>query len=344
MEKTKLSDFDYVLPPELIAQEPASRRDLSRMMVLQRHKGVIGQATFSSLPHYLEEGDLLVLNNTRVIPARLLGRKAGGSGREVELLLLHPLSEGRWVAMVRPGRKLKPGAVVEFARGLRAVIEDYAGQGQRVVSFTGPAPLEQLLPLVGQVPLPPYIKGELRDPRQYQTIYAAVDGSAAAPTAGLHFTPAVFEGLRRKGIRCTFITLHIGPGTFQPVKEEDIRSHKMHREYYRISAAAAEEINAARRRGRRIVAVGTTSCRVLEAAADDKGFVQEREEWTDLFIYPGYSFKTVDALLTNFHLPRSTLLMLVCAFAGYDQVMEAYRLAVKEKYRFYSFGDCMLIL
>ncbi|MGB4214949.1 MAG: tRNA preQ1(34) S-adenosylmethionine ribosyltransferase-isomerase QueA, partial [Dethiobacteria bacterium] len=258
--------------------------------------------------------------------------------------LLHPLSGGRWTAMVRPGRKLKPGAVVEFSRGLRAVIEDYAGHGQRIVSFTGPEPLEQALPLVGQVPLPPYITEELKDPAQYQTIYASVDGSAAAPTAGFHFTTAIFESLQRKGIHWAYITLHIGPGTFQPVKEKDIRRHKMHREYYRLDAAAAQEINAARRRGGRIVAVGTTSCRVLEAAADETGFVKEREDWTDLFIYPGYAFKAVDALLTNFHLPRSTLLMLVCAFAGYNQVMEAYRIAVNEKYRFYSFGDCMLLL
>ncbi|HOA35510.1 MAG TPA: tRNA preQ1(34) S-adenosylmethionine ribosyltransferase-isomerase QueA [Bacillota bacterium] len=343
MEKTRLSDFDYALPTELIAQEPAARRDRSRMMVLRRQEGVIGQTIFSNFPDYLDPGDLLVLNNTRVIPARLLGRRANGSV-EVELLLLHPLSGGRWTAMVRPGRKLKPGAVVEFSRGLRAVIEDYAGHGQRIVSFTGPEPLEQALPLVGQVPLPPYITEELKDPAQYQTIYASVDGSAAAPTAGFHFTTAIFESLQRKGIHWAYITLHIGPGTFQPVKEKDIRRHKMHREYYRLDAAAAQEINAARRRGGRIVAVGTTSCRVLEAAADETGFVKEREDWTDLFIYPGYAFKAVDALLTNFHLPRSTLLMLVCAFAGYNQVMEAYRIAVNEKYRFYSFGDCMLLL
>ncbi len=342
MPRTKLSDFDYELPAELIAQEPAAQRDLSRMLVLRRHEGIVGQGLFNTFPDYLNRGDLLVMNNTRVIHARLLGKRTGGG--EAELLLLHHLEGGRWRALVRPGRKLKPGAGVEFARGLRAVIEDYAGQGQRIVSFSGPEPLERVLPLVGQVPLPPYIKRELKDPAKYQTIYASKEGSAAAPTAGFHFTPAVFERLREKGAGWTFITLHIGPGTFQPVKEDDIRGHKMHREHYRLAAAAAEQINAARRRGGRIIAVGTTACRVLEAVSDASGFVAENEGWTDLFIYPGYRFKAVDALLTNFHLPRSTLLMLVTAFGGYGPVMEAYRLAIAEGYRFYSFGDCMLLL
>ena len=343
MEKIRLSDFDYELPPELIAQEPVAKRDRSRMMVLRRHQGVIGQCLFTGFPDYLNPGDLLVMNNTRVIPARLLGRRLPDGG-EAELLLLHRLAGGDWIAMVRPGRKLKPGAVVRFARGLKAEIKDYAGRGQRLVSFTGPEPLEQVLPFIGQIPLPPYIKQELKDPGQYQTIYAAEDGSEAAPTAGFHFTSAVFEELRRKGVRYTFVTLHIGPGTFQPVREEDIRRHKMHREYYRLGAVAAGQINAARRQGGRIVAVGTTACRVLEAAANADGYLQEQEGWTDLFIYPGYRFKAVDALLTNFHLPRSTLLMLVCAFGGHTPVMEAYRAAVQEKYRFYSFGDCMLLL
>ncbi len=342
MPRTKLSDFDYELPAELIAQEPAAQRDLSRMLVLRRHEGIVGQGLFNTFPDYLNRGDLLVMNNTRVIHARLLGKRTGGG--EAELLLLHHLEGERWRALVRPGRKLKPGAGVEFARGLRAVIEDYAGQGQRIVSFSGPEPLERVLPLVGQVPLPPYIKRELKDPAKYQTIYASKEGSAAAPTAGFHFTPAVFERLREKGAGWTFITLHIGPGTFQPVKEDDIRGHKMHREHYRLAAAAAEQINAARRRGGRIIAVGTTACRVLEAVSDASGFVAENEGWTDLFIYPGYRFKAVDALLTNFHLPRSTLLMLVTAFGGYGPVMEAYRLAIAEGYRFYSFGDCMLLL
>lgn len=342
MHKTRLSDFDYELPPDLIAQEPAAQRDRSRMLVLRRREGVAGQVLFNSFPHFLSRGDLLVMNNTRVIPARLLGRRPNGG--EAEILLLHRLAGERWRALVRPGKKLKPGAEVGFARGLKAVVEEYAGPGQRIVSFSGPEPLEQALPHVGRVPLPPYIKKELQDPHQYQTIYAAVEGSSAAPTAGFHFTTSVFEELKRKGVELAFITLHIGPGTFQPVQDEDIRRHKMHSEYYRIDAAAAERINDARGRGGRIVAVGTTACRVLEAAADAQGSVKERQGWTDLFIYPGYTFKAVDALLTNFHLPRSTLLMLVCAFGGYTPVMEAYRLAIREKYRFYSFGDCMLLL
>lgn len=342
MPRTKLSDYDYELPPELIAQEPAAQRDRSRMLALRRHEGVIGQGLFSTFPDYLDRGDLLVMNNTRVIHARLLGQRRGGG--EAELLLLHRLSGERWRALVRPGRKLRPGAAVEFARGLRAVIEDYAGKGQRIVSLSGPEPLEQALPQVGRVPLPPYIKRELKDPAKYQTIYASMEGSAAAPTAGFHFTPAVFSRLQEKGVGWAFLTLHIGPGTFQPVKDDDIRGHRMHREYYRLDAAAAEQINAARRSGGRIVAVGTTACRVLEAVSETSGFVKEEEGWTDLFIYPGYSFKAVDALLTNFHLPRSTLLMLVAAFGGYTRVMEAYRLAIGERYRFYSFGDCMLLL
>ncbi len=312
------------------------------MLVLRRGEGVYGQGIFRSFPHYLNPGDLLVMNNTRVIHARLLGRRC--SGGQAELLLLQRLDGERWMALVRPGRKLKPGAAVEFTQGIRAVIEDYAGRGRRIVSFSGREPLEQVLPLVGQVPLPPYIRQELKDPEKYQTIYASVEGSAAAPTAGFHFTPAIFKELRGKGVKLAFITLHIGPGTFQPVKDDDIREHKMHREYYHLDHTAAEQINDARRRGGRIVAVGTTACRVLEAVSDASGLVREAEGWTDLFIHPGYSFKAVDALLTNFHLPRSTLLMLVTAFGGYTPVMEAYRLAIGENYRFYSFGDCMLLL
>ncbi len=343
MESTRLSDYDYELPPEAIAQEPVGRRDRSRMMVLRRRQGVVAHEIFTAFPDYLEAGDLLVLNDTRVIPARLLGKRLKDGG-EAELLLLHRLAGEEWLALVRPGRKLKPGAAVLFERGLQAQIVEYAGRGQRLVRFSGPEPLEKMLPRLGRVPLPPYIKQELKDPAQYQTIYAAENGSSAAPTAGFHFTPEIFEQLRRKEVSWTCATLHIGPGTFQPVREEDIRSHRMHREYYRLGAAAAARINETRRRGGRICAVGTTVCRVLEAAADERGFLKEQEGWTDLFIHPGYRFKAVDLLLTNFHLPRSTLLMLVCAFAGREPVLEAYRLAVQEKYRFYSFGDSMLLL
>ena len=343
METTKLSDYHYELPPQLIAQEPVAARDRSRMLVLRRSGGPVEHRLFTRFPDFLETGDLLVLNNTRVIPARLLGRRVRDGG-EAELLLLHRWDEGKWLAMVRPGRKLKPGAAVQFEGGLQAQIEEYAGRGQRLVSFSGPKTLEQALPQVGRVPLPPYITREIKDPAQYQTIYAAEDGSSAAPTAGFHFTPDIFERLRRKGVQWTEVTLHIGPGTFQPVREADIRGHRMHREYYRLDAAAAAKINETRRRGGRIVAVGTTSSRVLEDAADSDGRLEAKEKWTDLFIYPGYRFKAVDILLTNFHLPRSTLLMLVCAFAGHAPVMAAYRTAVHEKYRFYSFGDAMLLL
>lgn len=343
MAETRLSDFDYDLPAELIAQEPLSDRDRSRMLVLRRGAGSLEHSTFNRITQCLRRGDLLVLNNTRVIPARLLGRRPEGGG-EVELLLLHRLEGSRWTAMVRPGRKLKPGSVVQFGEGLQATIAEHAGEGQRVVEFSGPQPFEQVLNRLGKVPLPPYIKAELQDPSLYQTIYAAEDGSAAAPTAGFHFTPAVFNALREVEIGWTFITLHIGPGTFQPVKVNDVRAHTMHREYFRLAAETARRINETKRQGGRVVAVGTTACRVLETAAAPDGTVREQEGWTDLFIYPGYSFRAVDILLTNFHLPRSTLLMLVSAFAGHTLVMQAYREAVRERYRFYSFGDCMLVL
>ncbi len=342
MTDMKLSDFDYYLPQELIAQEPLARRDHSRMLILDRRKAVQEHSYFYHLPDYLNPGDLLVLNNTRVIPARLLGQRAEGG--EAELLLLHRHDRHRWTAMVRPGRKLKPGAIVYFKYGLEALIEDYAAEGQRLVRFKGPECTERLLLRVGQVPLPPYITAPLKDPEHYQTIYAAKDGSAAAPTAGFHFTQEVFERLSKKGIERSFITLHIGPGTFQPVKVEDIRQHRMHREFFRIDGETAQQINETRRRGGRVVAVGTTACRVLETAASPDGVVQAQEGWTELFIYPGYRFRVVDALLTNFHLPRSTLLMLVSALAGRARVLEAYREAVEQRYRFYSFGDCMLIL
>jgi S-adenosylmethionine:tRNA ribosyltransferase-isomerase len=343
MTETNLSEYDYHLPQELIAQEPLTERDQSRMLVLDRRSGgSLEHSFFHRLPGYLDAGDLLVLNNTRVIPARLLGRRVEGG--EAELLLLQRLDENRWTAMVRPGRKLKPGAAIHFEYGLEALVEDYAAEGQRVIRFSGPKPPDQLLARAGKVPLPPYITAELKDPAQYQTIYAVEDGSAAAPTAGFHFTPAVFEQLEIKGIGRAFITLHIGPGTFQPVKVEDIRKHLMHRENFRIDQSTARLINETRLRGNRVVAVGTTACRVLETAAAPDGTVQAQSGWTELFIYPGYRYRAVDALLTNFHLPRSTLLMLVSALAGRSRVLEAYREAVELRYRFFSFGDCMLIL
>ncbi|MGB4617073.1 MAG: tRNA preQ1(34) S-adenosylmethionine ribosyltransferase-isomerase QueA [Dethiobacteria bacterium] len=339
-----LDGYDYELPADMIAQEPLPQRDRSKMMVLERRTGRLVHSRFYRLPEFLEPGDLLVLNDTRVIPARLLGCGAG-SGFPAELLLLHREREGLWEAMVKPGRRLKTGARVVFPGGLEAVVEEYRGRGKRLVRFLCPGGSpEEEIDRLGRVPLPPYIKRELKDPELYQTVYAAREGSSAAPTAGLHFTPAVFKALRKRGVGHVFVTLHIGPGTFQPVRAQDIRDHSMHREYFSLSPESAGIINETRKRGRRVVAVGTTSCRVLEANGTEEGLVRPGEGWTDLFIYPGYSFRVVDALLTNFHLPRSTLLMLVSAFAGREAIMEAYRLAVEMEYRFYSFGDCMLIL
>ncbi len=343
LDRCRLSDYEYYLPEELIAQKPLDERDQSRMLVLDRFRGSIEHTVFQHLPEYLTQGDLLVFNDTRVIPARLVGRIAGKEA-SAEVLLLHKQDDGKWVAMVKPGKKLKPGARVVFDYGVEALVEGYTENELRLISFSSSRPLEELLPELGKVPLPPYIKREVDHPEQYQTIYAEKEGSAAAPTAGFHFTDRVFNALKAKGVETTFITLHIGPGTFQPVKTEDIREHRMHYEFYKISGDTAETINRAKREERRIIAVGTTVCRVLETVADEKGQVKEQEGWTDLYIYPGFEFQLVGAMLTNFHLPRSTLLMLISAFGGYDLVMRAYREAVEEQYRFYSFGDCMLIL
>lgn len=343
MKYRNLSDYDYHLPPELIAQAPLTKRDRSRMLVLNRQSGGREHTTFDKLPFYLREGDLLVLNNTKVIPARLTGN-VSGKDKTAEILLLHKLANGDWVAMAKPGRRLKPGTVVEMEHSVQAFIVDYADKGLRVVRFSAPEPFENLLPRLGKVPLPPYIKKEVEDPDQYQTIYALENGSAAAPTAGFHFTKEVFAALKIKGVSVTFITLHIGPGTFQPVKVQDIREHIMHQEYFRMDANAAADLNKHRESGGRIIAVGSTACRVLETAAESAGKYKAQEGWTGLYIYPGFNFRVVDAMLTNFHLPRSSLLMLVAALGGYDQIMTAYREAVEKKYRFFSFGDCMLIL
>lgn len=343
MRKCHLKDYDYNLPEKLIAQEPLALRDQSRMLVLKRAEEKIEHRNFCELPFFLEQGDLLVLNNTRVIPARLIGRIAGKTA-QAEILLLHKQDDAKWVAMVKPGRKLKPGNKVIFESYAEAMVEDYYKEELRLVSFNADRPIEELLPEIGKVPLPPYIKREVASPDQYQTIYAEKAGSAAAPTAGFHFTANVFKALAIKGVETAYITLHIGPGTFQPVKTEDIREHKMHSEFYRIDNNTAEMINRARKERRRVIAVGTTVCRVLETVASETGFVKAQDGWTDLYIYPGFKFRLVEAMLTNFHLPRSTLLMLISAFGGYDRVMQAYHEAVKQQYRFYSFGDCMLIL
>jgi S-adenosylmethionine:tRNA ribosyltransferase-isomerase len=343
MEYNKLIDYDYNLPPELIAQEPLLQRDKSKMLVIKRSTKSREHTIFDQLPDYLEAGDVLVLNNTKVIPARLIGTIAGKS-TAVELLLLNRLPDGHWIAMAKPGRKLKPGQKIMLGREVEANIIDYAEKGLRVVDFKGPKPFEELLPALGKVPLPPYIKKPVKDPELYQTIYALENGSAAAPTAGFHFTEEVFRVLKDKGIKIQFITLHIGPGTFQPVKTEDIRDHLMHEEYFCFSEEAAGQLNTAREKGNKIVAVGTTACRVLETVIKEKGTFAPMEGWTGLYIYPGFQFRAVDALLTNFHLPRSSLLMLVSALAGHELIMAAYREAVTRRYRFYSFGDCMLIL
>ncbi len=343
MKYSKLSDYDYHLPPGLIAQEPLKKRDSSRMMVLGRANESIENSSFDQLPSYLRPGDILVLNNTKVIPARLIG-KISGRESAAELLLLRKQNDGFWVAMVKPGRKLKPGTRINLGLGMEALIEDYAEEGLRVVSFKSEAPFEEMLPKLGKVPLPPYIRKEVDNSEQYQTIYALEDGSAAAPTAGFHFTEEVFEQLSCIDVKTAYITLHIGPGTFQPVKAEDIRDHVMHKEYFRIDQETANRLNLARKSGGRIIAVGTTACRVLETVADKNGVIHPANSSTGLYIYPGFKFNAVDAMLTNFHLPRSSLLMLVSALAGHSLIMRAYEKAVIEQYRFFSFGDCMLIL
>jgi len=348
-----LSDFDYTLPERLIAQFPAARRDASRLMVLHRSHGTIEHRVFGDLPEYLCPDDCLVLNDTRVIPARLIGTREG-SGGKMELLLLqrHPDSDGScvWDALARPGRKARPGTRIVFRahRGDPVVGTILAARpGVRTVEFEGPGDVERALEEIGQVPLPPYIRrapDRDEDPVRYQTVYAKVDGAAAAPTAGLHFTEDLLDRIRTMGVRTAFVTLHVGLGTFAPVRVERVEAHRMHEEVFQISARVAGVINEAREQGGRVVAVGTTSVRVLETAVEKIGEVGETSGVTDLFIYPGYRFRAVDALVTNFHLPRSTLLMLTCAFAGRDLLFRAYREAIERSYRFYSYGDAMLVL
>ena len=337
------SNFDYELPRELIAQVPIEPRDQSRLLVLDRRDGSMHHRRFHEIVDYLEPGDLLIFNDSRVIPARLQGRKAG-SGGQVELLLLHRLSAGLWQALARPWRRLHPGTRLQFqdkASLYEAEIIERGEAGALTVRFVDEAAIEAC----GQVPLPPYIHTPLADRERYQTVYARVSGSAAAPTAGLHFTPRLLERLAAQGIEFAFVTLHIGLDTFRPVQEEDPRLHRIHREYAVLPEETACRINDARARGRRLVCVGTTTARVLETAAQaGDGAIVPFSGWTDLFILPGHRFRAIDALLTNFHLPRSTLLMLVSAFAGKEHIDRAYREAVQERYRFYSFGDAMLVL
>ena len=338
----KVSDFDYELPEELIAQTPIEKRDESRLMVLDREKQTIEHRKFKNIIEYLKPGDVLVRNNTKVIPARIYGKKE--TGANVEFLLLHNIEGDIWECIVRPGNKLHIGTKVIFGDGLlKAEILDIMEGGTRKVKFYYNGIFNEILDKIGLMPLPPYIHEELKEKDRYQTVYAKYEGSAAAPTAGLHFTEELFEDLRKKGIEVANVTLHVGIGTFRPVKEETVEEHKMHTEHFYIKKEDVEKINTAKKEGRRVIAVGTTSCRVLESIADENGFVKETEEDTGIFIYPGYKFKCIDGLITNFHLPQSTLLMLVSALAGKDYIMKAYKEAVKEKYRFFSFGDAMII-
>jgi len=338
----KTSDFNFVLPEELIAQTPLERRDASRLLTLDKTTGETGHHHFYELPQFLRPGDCLVLNDSRVLPARLIGRRP--TGGVCEVLLLTERSGGLWECLVRPGRKLKPGAQVIFGDGqLTARVEEEIEDGKRLVRFSCQGIFLEVLEQLGRMPLPPYIKAELQDNERYQTVYSKVTGSAAAPTAGLHFTPELLEEIKRKGVKVCTITLHVGLGTFRPVKAENIQDHEMHSEFCMIPEETARTVNAAKAAGGRVVCVGTTSCRTLESFSTEDGTVTERSGWTNIFIYPGYRFKVVDALVTNFHLPQSTLIMLVSALAGREHVLAAYEEAVRERYRFFSFGDAMFI-
>ena len=338
-----VTDFDFDLPETLIAQHPMEPRDASRLMVVNRDSGEIEHHTFRDLVSLLKAGDVLVLNNTRVIPARLIGEKEGTEAK-IEVFLLKRLELDLWEALIKPGKRLKVGQKVCFGQGLLiGELQDILENGNRRIHFTYSGVFETILDQLGQMPLPPYITAQLEDQERYQTVYAKERGSVAAPTAGLHFTPELLGELRNKGVEIAEILLHVGLGTFRPVKVDDIREHEMHSEYYRVDSEAAMLINRAKEEGRRVIAVGTTAARTLESVGR-QGRVVPSVGWTDIFIYPGYSFQVVDALITNFHFPKSTLVMLVSALAGRERILEAYKCAVVERYRFYSFGDAMLIL
>ena len=341
----KVSDFNYELPKELIAQHPLEKRDESRLMVLHRDTKQIEDKTFKDIIDYLEPGDCLVRNNTKVIPARLYGKIIGKNTEKlVEFLLLKQLENNNWEVMVRPGKKLRTGVKVNFGDGLlEAEILEVMENGNRKAHFKYEGIFNEILDKIGLMPLPPYITEKLEQKDRYQTVYAKYDGSAAAPTAGLHFTQELLDKIKEKGVEIANVTLHVGIGTFRPVKVENIEEHKMHTEHYYIKQEDADKINKAKRKGHKIIAVGTTSCRVLESIAKENGEVKETEGDTSIFIYPGYEFKCIDRLITNFHLPESTLIMLVSSLATKEFIMEAYNKAVQEKYRFFSFGDCMLI-
>jgi S-adenosylmethionine:tRNA ribosyltransferase-isomerase len=339
----KTSDFNYELPPELIAQTPLERRDGSRLLVMDRKTGAWEHRHFYDLPSYLHPGDCLVLNDSRVLPARLLGHRVP-SGGAVEVLLLQDKGDGVWECLTKPGRKTQPGTELSFGDGeLTATVVGAKEDGTKLVQFHYEGIFLEVLERLGKMPLPPYIKEELADGERYQTVYSRVNGSAAAPTAGLHFTREMLDSIAASGVSIAYVTLHVGLGTFRPVKADEITDHHMHSEFCMISAETAALLNQTRQNGGRIICVGTTSCRTLESLAHEDGTFEESSAWTEIFIYPGYQFKAMDALVTNFHLPESTLIMLVSAFAGREHVLAAYNEAVKERYRFFSFGDAMFI-
>ena len=338
-----VKDFDYFLPEELIAQDPLEDRSGSRLMVMDKRSGEVEHRIFKDIIDYLNPGDCLVINNTKVIPARLFGAREGTNAK-IEILLLKRRENDIWETLVKPGKKAKPGTKIIFGEGLLVgEILDVVEEGNRLIQFTYDGIFEEILDQLGQMPLPPYITHQLQDKNRYQTVYAKYDGSAAAPTAGLHFTKELLEKVKEKGINIAEVTLHVGLGTFRPVKVENVLEHHMHSEFYMVSKEAAELINATKDAGKRVISVGTTSTRTLESAADENGRLKETSGWTEIFIYPGYKFKVIDALITNFQLPQSTLIMLVSALAGREHTLAAYEKAVEEKYRFFSFGDAMYI-
>lgn len=339
----KRQDFYYELPEELIAQDPLEDRSSSRLLVLDKESGAVSHHVFKDVIDYLNEGDCLVINDTKVLPARLIGAKAGTDAK-IEVLLLKRKENNIWETLVKPGKKAKIGTKISFGDGLLiGEVVDIVEEGNRLIQFTYEGIFEEILDQLGQMPLPPYITHHLEDKNRYQTVYAEHTGSAAAPTAGLHFTPELLEKIEKKGVDIARVTLHVGLGTFRPVKVDEITDHHMHSEFFQIEEEAAEKINRAKDAGKKVICVGTTSCRTVESAADETGHLKACSGWTEIFIYPGYRFKVLDSLITNFHLPESTLVMLVSALAGREHVLAAYEEAVKERYRFFSFGDAMLI-
>ena len=340
----KRSDFGFDLPEELIAQDPLEKRSNSRMLVLDKHTGDVKHRHFYDVLEYIQPGDCLVINDTKVIPARLLGVKTD-TGAKIEVLLLKRKEENVWEALVKPGKKAKVGAKLSFGEGLlTGEVIDVVEEGNRLIRFSYQGIFEEILDELGEMPLPPYITHQLEDKERYQTVYAKHSGSAAAPTAGLHFTEELLQQIEEKGVSVARVTLHVGLGTFRPVKVDDILEHHMHAEFYQLEQSQADKINQAKDAGKKVIAVGTTSCRTIESVADKHGRLKETSGWTEIFIYPGYEFKVLDALITNFHLPESTLVMLVSALAGRENILAAYKQAVEEKYRFFSFGDAMLII